>query len=261
MHGYLYIEGNSFVHRIDPRPKLLMLVAVLLLAVAGSHPLYELPLVAFAFVIVASAGSIRALRRVRFLLIMVGLFSTISWSFFAQGTTPLIGPVEWEAFLYGVGTAMKLVSMIVTSVAFLATTKNEAIAAAFIRLGLPFQAAFAFSTALRLVPTFIGAGATIVQAQRSRGLDVESGSIFQRLRKQIPLLIPVFASAIRNTNQMAMALESKGFGARKERTYYLELRLRSVDWLVVGLGFVLIAAAVWVRFFHQDFGQIPGLLR
>lgn len=261
MHGYIYIEGDTFLHRMDPRPKLLLLVAILLLAVAGSHPLFELPIVLGAFGGVFAARAASALRRVRVLLVVVSLFSLVSWSFFAQGTTPFLGPVEWEAFLFGVGTGMKLVAMIASSVCFLATTKNEAIAAAFIRLGVPFSPAFAFSTALRLVPTFIGAGATIVQAQRSRGLDVESGNVIQRMRKQIPLLIPVFASAIRNTNQMAMALESKGFGAQAKRTYYLALQMRPADWVAFALGLGMIGFAIWVRFLQQGFGQIPGLLR
>lgn len=260
MHGYIYVEGNTFLHRLDPRPKLLLLVAILLLAVAGSHPLFELPIVALAFLGVIAARATVALRRVRVLLLAISLFSLVTWSFFAQGTTPFLGPVEWEAFLYGVGTGMKLTAMVALSVCFLATTKNEAIAAAFIRLGLPFSVAFAFSTALRLVPTFIGAGGTIVQAQRSRGLDVESGNLVQRIRKQIPLLIPVFATSIRNTNQMAMALESKGFGASPTRTYYLHLQLRPADWVALLLGFVIVALAMWVRFFQPAIGQIPGLL-
>jgi energy-coupling factor transport system permease protein len=261
MHGYIYMEGNTFIHRLDPRPKLLMMLGVMLLAVAGAHPLYEVPIVLFTVLTIFAARSARALRRVRVLLQVLTIFCIVAWSFLAQGSTPLIGPVEWEAFLFGVGTAMKLGCIIVMAVTFLATTKNEEFAAALIKLRVPFPVAFAFSTALRLVPTFIGAGATIVQAQRARGLDVESGNIVQRMRKQVPLLIPVFASAIRNTNQLAMALESKGFAVRPTRTYYLALKLGPADWAVTALGSALVLLSFYIRFWAPHIGAIPGLFR
>ena len=99
---------------------------------------------------------------------------------------------------------------------------------------------FAFSTALRLVPTFAGAGATIVQAQVSRGLDLESGNIFKRAGKFIPLAVPLFIYAIRHTNMLAMALESKGFSPEAKRTLYLEPQMRPVDY-----GVLVLLALVW----------------
>ena len=96
---------------------------------------------------------------------------------------------------------------------FLSTTRNEEIATGLARLGIPYRFAFAVSTALRLVPTIAATGSTISQAQRSRGLDLESGNVIERIRKYMPLLIPVFVSTIRSTNVFSMALESKGFGA------------------------------------------------
>ena len=82
-----------------------------------------------------------------------------------------------------------------------------------IRLGMPYRVGFAISTSIRLVPTITSSTMTISQAQRSRGLDLDSGNLIARFRKFLPLLVPVFISAIRTTNIFAMALESKGFGA------------------------------------------------
>jgi energy-coupling factor transport system permease protein len=196
---------------------------------------------------------------VRTLLFILSTFSLVTWSLFARGTTHLFGPVTVESVLYGLGTGLKLSTAVAGAVVFLATTKNEEIATGLIRLGLPYNVAFAFATALRLVPTFVGAGATIVQAQRSRGLDVESGNILERMRKYMPLIVPIFASAIRSTNHLAMALESKGFGARRQRTYYLQLRMRPVDWLLSGAAVLMLAGFLAVRFL--GYGKIPGLLR
>lgn len=259
MDVYLYVEGNSPLHRLDPRPKMLLVVGLIFLAVAAEHPLVPGALLGLVLAAAQVAGAWPALRRVRTILLTIGGFSTVAWALLARGTTPLLGPVTVESLLYGLGTGLKLVATIAGSVVFLATTKNEEIAAGLIRLGLPYPMAFAFSTALRLVPTFVGTGATIIQAQKSRGLDVESGHLLERMRKHIPLVVPIFAGAIRSANRLAMALESKGFGARPRRTYYLELRMGPGDWAAVAvaalmfLGFLLIRLTGW--------GEIPGLHR
>ncbi|BDG61319.1 energy-coupling factor transporter transmembrane component T family protein [Caldinitratiruptor microaerophilus] len=259
MDIYFYVPGDSILHRLDPRTKMFLLLAVLLLAVATDTPLLPGALVAASLLGAAVARAWPALRRVR---VLVGTVFTVSmgmWSLLAQGRTPLLGPVEVESVLFGVATGLKLSAMIVSSVLFLATTRNEEIAAGLIRLGVPYSVGFAFSTALRLVPTFVGAGVTIIQAQKSRGLDVESGGLITRMRKHLPLMVPVFASALRSTNQFAMALESKGFGARPRRTDYLQLRFTLRDWLWSAAAAVGAAVALYLRF--TGAGSLSGLVR
>lgn len=259
MDIYLYVDGNSFWHRLDPRPKFALLLAVLLLAVAGDHPALPGALLAGGLLAVHTAGAWRSLKRVRGLIAIVSAFSLVVWTLLARGATPLIGPIAVESVLYGLATACKLSAMMVASVAWLATTRNEEIVTGFIRLGLPYRFAFAFSLALRLVPTFVGTGMTIVQAQRARGLDVESGNLLQRMRKHLPLLIPVFVAALRSSNLMAMALEARGFGAQPRRTYYLELRMGAADWAVLALALAGIALSFWIRL--RGLAAIPGLYR
>ena len=90
--------------------------------------------------------------------------------------------------------------------------------------------------------SFAATCSTIGQAQRSRGLDLESGNIIQRVRKNAPLLVTVFVSTIRSTNVFSMALESKGFGASKRRTYYLRLAMTRNDAMVLAILTLLLAA-------------------
>jgi energy-coupling factor transport system permease protein len=118
-----------------------------------------------------------------------------------------------------------------------------------VKIGAPYVVCFAFSMALRLVPTFAQTGATVVEAQRSRGLDVQAGSLWQRMKSYIPLMAPVFLVSIRNANLMAMALEARGFGANKKRTYYLQLRMKRRDWLTIGLIALLLWCQVFILYF------------
>ncbi|MCX7698815.1 MAG: energy-coupling factor transporter transmembrane protein EcfT, partial [Candidatus Goldbacteria bacterium] len=129
------------------------------------------------------------------------------------------------------------------------TTRNEDITNGLIKMGLPYPVAFAISTALRLVPTFAGAGATIIQAQISRGLDLESKNIFKRFSKFIPLAVPMFITAIRYTNLLSMALESRGFSPSVSRTMYYEPVMKKSDWLVICLMVTVLLFFLYVRIF------------
>jgi energy-coupling factor transport system permease protein len=246
MEVSFYISRRSPLHRLDPRPKLFVLLAALLLAIATAGPLVPAALLAAAVVGIGVAGAWRALRRVLGLIATVSAVSVLLWSLLPAATGMLRG-ARAEILLPGVATGLKLAAMIVCSVLFLATTRNEELTLGLIRLGLPYPAAFAFSTALRLVPALVGAAVTIIQAQKSRGLDAESGSWLARARKHVPLLVPIVASTLRATNTFAMALEARGFRARPGRTSLLTLRMAPGDWAASVLAAALLGLALWLR--------------
>jgi energy-coupling factor transport system permease protein len=254
---YLFVERDSVLHRLDPRPKFLAVVAVIFLAVSSEHPLLPAVLQAGAFLGIWVAGAWSSLRRVRTVLIAIFLVSLVVWTFVSEGTTTLVGPIELESVLFGLSTGLKLSATITASVVWLSTTRNEEITSGFIRMGVPYRVAFAFSSALRMVPTFVGAGTTIIQAQQSRGLDPESGNVLTRIRKYLPLVVPVFAAALRSAGQMAMALEARGFGAQKERTSLLQLRMSAVDVVVTTLAVAGMIAGVVIAV--GGHGRLPGL--
>lgn len=259
MDPFLYLDRNTWVHRLDPRTKMLLLVGTFVLAVMFLDPLYQLVVLALVVAFGASARSLANLRRIWFILLMVGVMSVLLWSIFAQGQTPLFLFVERESLLYGIGVALRIDITIIAGMIFLSTTRNEEIAGGLVKFGVPYRFAFAVSTALRLVPTVAATGSTIGQAQRSRGLDLDSGSFLERVRKYIPLLVPVFVSTIRSTNVFSMALESKGFGASKKRTYYLRLAMGRSDVAALVAFAALLAAAIALRWL--GFGGIEGFSR
>jgi energy-coupling factor transport system permease protein len=256
---FLYLDRDTWVHRLDPRTKMVLLIGVFVLAFLFVNPPYGLAVLAIVLAFGYAAQSLINLRRIRFILFMIGLMTIILWSIFSSGETPLFWFVEREAFFYGIGVALRIDITIIAGMIFLSTTRNEEIATGLVKLGIPYRFAFAVSTALRLVPTIAATGSTIGQAQRSRGLDLESGNIIQRVRKNTPLLIPVFVSTIRSTNVFSMALESKGFGASPDRTYFLRLAMSRRDALVLVVFAVLLAAAVALRL--AGYGGLEGFSR
>src|SRR5512136_1170669 len=110
-----------------------------------------------------------------------------------------------------------------------------------------------------MVPMIVASAYAVAQAQRSRGLDLDTGSVIERIKKYLPLLVPVFLSMIRSTNTFVMALESRGFGARKKRTFYLQIGFRKKDVLCIGCLVLLFAAATYFKV--AGYGAIAGLRR
>jgi energy-coupling factor transport system permease protein len=256
---FLYLDRDTWVHRLDPRTKMLLLIGAFVLAFLFVNPLYGLVVLAMVLAFGYAAKSLVNLKRIWFILLMIAVMTVILWTLFGSGETPLFWLVEREALLYGIGAALRIDIMIVAGMIFLSTTRNEEIATGLVKLGIPYRFAFAVSTALRLVPTIAATGATIGQAQRSRGLDLESGNLIQRIRKNTPLLIPVFVSTIRSTNVFSMALESKGFGASPQRTYFLKIELMRRDVLVLVSFAALLVAALALRF--AGYGGVEGFSR
>src|ERR671917_1164891 len=259
MDPSLYLDRNTWVHRLDPRTKMFLLIGMFVLPFVFLDPLYELAVLVLVLFIGYLAKALTNLRRIWFILVTIAVLTVILWSIFGSGQTPLFLFVEQEALLYGVSIALRIDITIIAGMIFLSTTRNEEVAIGLVRLGIPYRFAFAVSTALRLVPTIAATGLTIGQAQRSRGLDLESGNIFQRIRKHLPLLVPVFVTTIRSTNVFSMALESKGFGARPERTFFLQIALGRRDALVLVAFSLLLAGAIALRV--AGYGELEGFTR
>jgi energy-coupling factor transport system permease protein len=115
------------------------------------------------------------------------------------------------------------------------------------RMGLPFMAAFSLTLAFRLLPLFAGSGAIIVQAQACRGLDVREGSVVARLRRYLPLLVPLVLSSLRTADGLAVALESRGLGMRPTRTSVIESRLGATEAALVAISVAALAATAALR--------------
>ncbi len=251
MDIFLYLDKDTWIHGLDPRTKMIGALIIFAICLCFNHPLYMAGISLGIILIAVSAKALRNFWRLRFILVLLLVFSIVTWPFFAKGPTLLwsFGSLEvsQESLFYGIAMGLRLATFVGTGLIFLSTTRNEELTNGLIRMGCPYSMAFALSTALRLVPTFAGAGATIIQAQVSRGLDLESGNIFSRVRKFIPQAVPLFLYAIRHTNLLAMALESKGFNPESKRTLYYDPRMRVIDYVVLAFLISILGLLLYVR--------------
>jgi energy-coupling factor transport system permease protein len=143
---------------------------------------------------------------------------------------------------FALGMATKLVVILCAGILFLSVTRIEELAYALHRVGLPYKIGFTMSLAFRLVPVFLDAANTVVQAQRCRGLDFDRGGLWERLRRYIPVIVPVFMGALRRADNMAMALEARGFQLQRERTTLARYEIREAD----GVALFLLGTLVGV---------------
>ncbi len=237
MEIYLYLDKGSIFHRLHPVTKIFSLILLFVMAMIFNHPLYVLAIGGFVILICALSRCLSNLKRIRILLILLLVFCTILWPLFLKGSDLLwkLGPVAIykESLLYAVAMGLRLDIMLICGIIFLSCTRVEEFAAGLNKLGIPFSMSFALSLAFRLAPTFAATTTTVIQAQKSRGLDLESGGMLTRIRKHVPLLIPIFIYAIRNADMLAMALESKSFGFRKKRTYYQRFGVTPADYVAI----------------------------
>jgi energy-coupling factor transport system permease protein len=264
MNIFLYLDRGTWIHRLDPRTKMIGLLIIFSICLCFNHPFYMAAISLGVTLVALSAKALPNFWRLRYILILLFVFSAAMWPFFVKGSTSLwsLGwlQVSRESILYGFAMGLRLATFVGTGLIFLSTTRNEELTNGLIRMGCPYPIAFALSTALRLVPTFAGAGATIIQAQMSRGLDLESGNILSRVGKFIPQAVPLFIYAIRHTNLLAMALESKGFSPESKRTMYYEPRMGPLDFVVLIALIVVLAMLLYIRLGLHLGAIIPGRL-
>ncbi len=252
MDLFLYLDRDTPIHRLDPRTKILLTVLSFAMALMFRDIPILLGLAVPVLLVGALGRALSNLGRIRGVLLMIALFCLTIWPL-ARGELSLSG------VLYGAMIALKTDLMIVAGMIFLSTTKIEEIAGGLVRLRLPYRGAFAFATAIRLVPMIVETSHTIIQAQKSRGLDLDSGNLLQRIRRHAPLVIPTLVSLIRSTNVFSMALESKGFGYSPTRTTLLELKLGPRDWAAIALGLALFAALLALKLIPGAYGAWAGL--
>jgi len=248
---FIYLDRESLLHHLHPVTKIVGLILLFIWSMIFNHPLYICIVFLMVFFLSILAKSLSNLKKFSILLIILALFSTLLWSFFLRGPTRVFKlgfiQISKESLLYGMAMGIRIDTMIVSGIIFLSTTRTEDFTQGLSSLGLPFPVSFALSLSFRLVPAFAATTSTIIQAQKSRGLDLESGQLLKRIRKHIPLFVPILIHAIRNTDLLAMALESKGFGFRKRRTYYLRFRATRRDWLSIATLAGLIGFSFYLR--------------
>lgn len=260
-----YYPAQSFAHRLDPRLKLLMLIAYIV-ALFIAKTFYGLALCAlfavFAVVIskVPFGAVLRSVKGVIFLL----AFTAVLNVFFHGGENVL---VQWgviriclEGVLFAVFLMIRLAFLVIGSALLTLTTTPvsltdgiESLLKPLTWIKFPVHAlALIMSIALRFIPTLIDETNRIISAQKARGADFESGNIVKRVKAIIPILIPLLISAFRRADELGDAMDARCYTNSPHRTKYKKLTFTWRDLVAAVAAAALIAGAVLFNVYAYD---------
>jgi energy-coupling factor transport system permease protein len=245
--GLKFRKVYSPIHNLDPRVKFIYVCAVFVAAILFGEilPLLVLLLMQIPFVLLAGVKKewLRSLRGAAFLAIII-FFTNFIFSFISADYVILASNVEWAASM-----TLRFVVLVESFSVFFLTTSPDHLGLALELTRVPYEFAFAFTTAVRFVPVLAEEAQTIMDAQKARGLELEKGNFMKRIRNYIPVLIPLIVSAIRRSLELAEAMESRAWGATKKRTNLYALKLHRGDVTLLAITIGVLVAAVYIRLY------------
>ena len=258
-----YFPGNSTVHRLDPRIKLVMLVVyIVALFCAVSWASYAAVFVFLAATVAISQIPVKSIVRGMKPLVLILVFTGVLNLFFTVGEgEPLVD--FWIITVYKEGIVRALfmvirILMLISGTFLLTYTTSpisltdglESLLGPLKVLRLPVhELSMMMCIALRFIPTLIEETDKIMSAQKARGADFENGSLLQRVKALVPILVPLFISAFRRADELATAMECRCYQGGEGRTKMKLLRLSYFDFVALGIGAVLIAAVAVLAHF------------
>ena len=265
-----YYQTDSILHRLDPRVKIVAtfvyIISLFLVNSFGGYIIAACFLIAMILLShVPFSYMIRGMRSIVFLLMITVLFNL----FLTPGEViaqfwKLKITREGLAFSIKMGT--RLIMLILgCSLMTLTTTPNqltdaiESLLGPLKKLHVPVhEIAMMMSIALRFIPILLEETDKIMKAQMARGADFESGSLMQRMKNLVPLLVPLFISAFRRANDLAMAMEARCYHGGEGRTRMKPLIYRKRDYAAYAVLIAFLGVCILSRVLAS---QMPGLLR
>ncbi len=233
----LYEDKNTIIHRFHPAVKIISLLVIFLSLIFNNSLKAGVLYLTGLFLIVLVARCWRVILKIKVLIILLFVVTALMWILIIRDGEPVLKlgnfTVTKEGLLTGFSAGVRIIAMLVCGVLLIATTRIEELAYGLQNLGISRSFAFSITMAVRLIPLFLGTMSQIIDAQTSRGHEIDTGGIFKKLKNYIPLLVPAFLSGIRNINQLSMALEAKGFLREGRRSFYLYYKLETKEYLVL----------------------------
>ena len=252
-----FFPGNSVVHRLDPRTKLiLLLLYIVALFTAGGIVSYALCFAFLAASIAISHIPLKSILRGMKPLVMILIFTGVLNIFFTKGERVLLHVWVITVTVEGILRAVMMMSrilMLVTGTFLLTYTTSpisltdalESLLGPLKKLHVPVhELSMMMCIALRFIPTLIEETDKIMSAQKARGADFETGKLLDRVKALIPVLVPLFISAFRRASELATAMESRCYQGGEGRTKMKLLRYKARDYYAFALGVALLAAVI-----------------
>jgi energy-coupling factor transport system permease protein len=157
--------------------------------------------------------------------------------------------ITYNALILAIAITFRFVILVTSFSIFFLTTSPDDLSLALEKSHVPYDICFAFTSAIRFIPVLANESQTILDAQRSRGLELDKGNIIARVKNYVPVLVPLIIGAIRRSFELADAMEVKAFNAKEKRTSLISLDMRNIDYIVLIVSVVCLILVVYVKYF------------
>ena len=254
-----FFPGNSILHRLDPRTKIILLfvLMILIFAAEGWAAYTALTLLTAGLIFLSKVPPLTVIKSVKPLSWII-LFTLLIHFVSHDGEVLAkiyVFKVTREGIIYGVLISLRLVLLICLSSLLTFTTSplkltdaTEKLLSPLKKIGVPsHELAMMMTIAIRFVPTLIEETDKIIKAQKSRGLDFESGGFMKKLKSMVPILVPLFLSSFRRADDLAMAMEARCYRGGEGRTHLKQLRLTSLDFYAAAVVLLICAGVLTIR--------------
>ena len=252
-----YFPGDTVVHRLDARTKLILVVVyIIALFQANGWISYAIVTAATALCMALShikpANIFKGLKPMLFIIALTAVLNI----FYTEGTPVVPGwIITWEGIERAVQMMLRIVLLITGTFLLTYTTSPIALTDGLELLLDPLkkikvpvhEMTIMMSMALRVIPTLIEETDKIMSAQKARGADFESGGLMQRAKALLPVLVPLFVSAFRRADDLAVAMESRCYHGGEGRTRMKQLVMRRRDWIALTVGAAFLALMIILK--------------
>ena len=248
-----YIYGTSPVHRLDPRFKLLAVIGfIVLLFICKNFWSIGLLSLFCAFLYYLAGIPVKMILKSLKPVIPIILLTSILNMFFVDGD-PLFSfwkvTVTVQGLRYALVISVRIIILIASSSLLTYTTSPieltnalESLLKPLTKINFPVhELSMMMSIALRFIPTIISETDRIMSAQKSRGADLDSGNFIQRIKALLPILVPLFVSAFKRADELALAMECRCYNGGEGRTRLKQLKFKLID--IAGTAVIAVIAA------------------
>ncbi|MFX0002409.1 MAG: energy-coupling factor transporter transmembrane component T family protein [Promethearchaeota archaeon] len=234
LNAFKFMKKKSFLHNLDPRAKLVFSIVYTIIALLFTEivPLLFIFLSLIPLILIGKLFKqwIKSIFGLSFLVLFIIILNTL-----------------FISLSFAISMILRIYIMISAFSIFFLTVDPNDLALSMISMKLPYEFAFSFSLAFRFVPTIAIEAQNILDAQQSRGYEMQKKGLINQVKNLFPLLIPLIICSIKRAFNVAEALESRAFGSRKKRTYYYNINYTFKDWIFTGYLLLFLAFAIFVR--------------
>ncbi len=257
-----FFPGNSPLHKLDPRTKIILAILFIVAVFVAANPLSFALIFVFTLSLIVVGGIsfkviLKSIKPIIFILIFTSLINV----FMTKGAgDPLVSlgvlEIYEEGIVRAVFMSLRVIILIVGSSMLLTYTTSpialtdgiESLLSPLKKIGIPVHSfAMMMSIALRFIPTLIEETEKIMNAQKSRGADFSSGGLIKRAKALIPILVPLFVSAFKRADELACAMECRCYRGDKNRTKLVKLSYKFRDFLWILFLAGIVASAILLK--------------